>query len=118
MYPVALVAWMCILIVCLLLGFSSLITETRKRKLKHVWARKVMDQLLDHFRGDREFGRMDTAGMDPHVQPSECIKDIANKTPTLEEAIASEFEKGSTQESQQIPGAELNYKNAPKMVIF
>lgn len=64
-----------------------------------------MHQLLDHLRGDWDLGGMDTARMDPHVQPSECIKDIVSKTPTLEEEIASESEKGSTQESQQIPGA-------------
>ncbi|XXG39657.1 hypothetical protein AAC387_Pa01g0559 [Persea americana] len=104
------------------LGFSGLTAKTRKRKSKHVWACKVMHQLLDDLKRDLDFRGMDT-GMDPHLQPSERMEEIktnttleVSKTPTPEEEIASESETDSTQESQRTPGQELNHKNAPKEV--
>ena len=84
----------------------------RKKKQKHIWANKVMHQLLVHIEHWWDFGEINT-GMDPYRfrlegsrggSPGSAVP--AGEIPIalqLEKEIASASETNSIQESQRFP---------------
>ncbi|KAJ8647548.1 hypothetical protein MRB53_000571 [Persea americana] len=99
-------------VILALSGFSRRITKMRKKKQKHIWANKVMHQLLVHIEHWWDFGEINT-GMDPYRfrlegsrggSPGSAVP--AGEIPIalqLEKEIASASETNSIQESQRFP---------------